>query len=50
MSVNVRDEVPGKGRAVVVLRAFVWESELHLLHLRTGDGGWCVQGKIKVQL
>lgn len=37
-SVNVRDNTPGKGRAVMALRASVWESELHLVHLRIGDG------------
>lgn len=40
-SVNVRDNSAGKGRAVVALWAFLWEAELHLVHLRKGDGVVC---------
>lgn len=53
MFVNVRDNVAGKGRAVVVLWAFLWEAELHLVHLRVGDGVVCAgvnQSGFSVQL
>lgn len=40
MSVNVRGNTPEKGRAVMFLRAFLLESELHLVHLRGSGGGW----------
>lgn len=39
----VECHTPEKGRAGLFLRAFLLESQLCLVHLRRGDGGWWVQ-------